>query len=302
MFTQNFCVILKQKLKKERMREMTAIAEARQKTEKTDERKEILYIKTGSIIPNRAQPREFFDEKSLSELTESIRMFGILQPLTVRKNPEKSRFSLFQYELIAGERRLRAAKRLGMEEVPCILVETNAKTSAELAIIENLHRKDLGIFEEASAIASLIELHSLTQEQVAERLSLTQASVANKLRILKLTPEEKTLITKNNLTERHARAVLRIKDPDLRKKALKHIVEKMFHVKQTEEYVEKILSEADNSTKGTKPASPKPIDIPRLILNIENSVKSARINGNKIKTQHAETDTDIIITVSIPKQ
>ena len=265
-------------------------------------KKEIIYIKTDTIIANRAQPREYFDEQGLKELTESIATYGILQPLTVRKNTEISRFSHFQYELIAGERRLRAAKRLNLATVPCILLEADTKTSAELAIIENLHRRDLGIFEEASAIAALIELHSLTQEQVAEKLSLTQAAIANKLRVLRLSDEERTIITENNLTERHARAILKIKDPIERLKALKTVAKQMFHVKQTEEYVEKLLSrDKINEKEGIRPAQ-RSIDVAALVSSIQKAVTLTRNGGKKIKTQHTETDTDIIITVSIPKQ
>ena len=267
-----------------------------------DAKKEIIYIKTDTIIANRAQPREYFDEQGLKELTESIATYGILQPLTVRKNTEISRFSHFQYELIAGERRLRAAKRLNLATVPCILLEADTKTSAELAIIENLHRRDLGIFEEASAIAALIELHSLTQEQVAEKLSLTQAAIANKLRVLRLSDEERAIITENNLTERHARAILKIKDPAERLKALKTVAKQMFHVKQTEEYVEKLLSrDKINEKEGIRPAQ-RSIDVAALVSSIQKAVTLTRNGGKKIKTQHTETDTDIIITVSIPKQ
>lgn len=276
---------------------MTADVESRL----PDAKREIIYIKTDTIIANRAQPREYFDEQGLIELTESIATYGILQPLTVRKNTDFSRFSHFQYELIAGERRLRAAKRLNLPTVPCILLETDSKTSAELAIIENIHRRNLGIFEEASAIAALIELHSLTQEQVAEKLSLTQAAIANKLRVLRLTDEERSIITENNLTERHARAVLRIKDTDLRLKALKHVASHMFHVKQTEEYVEKLLASINGTEKQATKRAQKTIDTHALISKIHDAVNQTRSGGKRVKTQHTETDTDIIITVSIPK-
>lgn len=272
-----------------------------------DEKKEIIYIKTDTILPNRAQPRTFFDENAVKELAESIKTHGIIQPLTVRKIQNKSRFSHFQYELIAGERRLRASKLLEMPQVPCIIMEIDSKTSAELAIIENLHRKDLNLFEEASAIASLIELYSLTQEQVAAKLSITQAAVANKLRILRLTQEEKALIAENGLTERHARALLKIKNKEDRLKALKHIIEKEFHVKQSEEYVDLLLKNQENT--GVSPKTDenqaktreKTMNIHTLISSIEDAVRSTRNGGNKIKTQHTETDTDIIITISIPK-
>ena len=181
---------------------------------------EVIQIPTEAIMPNRSQPRTTFENESLHRLAESIRKYGILQPLTVRKTDENSRFSIFKYELVAGERRLRASKLLGLPTVPCIVIETDTQTSAALAIIENLHRDDLNIFEESAAIASLIELYKLTQEQIALQLSLTQAAVANKLRLLRLSAEERAFILEHNLTERHARALLRIKDAGERKSVL----------------------------------------------------------------------------------
>lgn len=202
---------------------------------------DMIWIDTEKIMPNRSQPRTVFDAEALNELAESIKKYGILQPLSVRSNPEKSEFSSFQYELIAGERRLRAAKLLGIKKVPCILIESDTKTSAALAIIENLHRKDLNIFEEAYAIASLIKIYKLTQEQVAAKLSITQAAIANKLRLLKLNEDHRALITNNELTERHARAIIRIKSENMRTEALKYIIAHNLNVKQTEELVAKKL-------------------------------------------------------------
>ena len=149
--------------------------ETAEKTKEIYTKGELMWVDTEKIMPNRAQPRTVFDREALNELALSIEKYGILQPLSIRENPDKSVFSHFQYELIAGERRLRAAKSLNIKKVPCILIESDTKTSAALAIIENVHRKDLNIFEEASAIASLIDMYKLTQEQIAERLSLTQA-------------------------------------------------------------------------------------------------------------------------------
>ena len=281
---------------------MTAELMKHEQKKKKQAKKEITYIKTESIMPNRAQPRNYFDQQGLDELTESIRKYGILQPLTIRINPEKNRFSHFQYELIAGERRLRASKLLGMQEVPCIIMESDTKTSATLAIIENLHRKDLNVFEEAAAIAALMELHDLTQEQVAEKLSLTQAAVANKLRLLRLSETEKALISENALTERHARALLRIKSAPKRLEILSKVIEKGLNVKQTEEYIEayQSLTETDMGTE-ERPLRLKILDTRALIRSIEKAVEFTRNNGTKVKTQQTETDNDIIYTISIPK-
>ncbi len=257
---------------------------------------EIIHLATETIMPNRSQPRTSFETESLNRLAESIKQYGILQPLTVRKMPKNAAYSVFKYELVAGERRLRASKLIELPTVPCIVVEADTQTSAALAIIENLHRDDLNIFEEASAIASLIELHKLTQEQVAQQLSLTQAAIANKLRLLKLSDAEKELILSNKLTERHARALLKIKEPELRSKTLSHIVKNNLNVKQSEQYIEKTLSESE-------PLSPIRIfDYRILISNISKAVENTRNSGVLVKTAQTETEKEIIYTISIEKQ
>ncbi len=260
--------------------------------EKTEQ---IVHIPTETILPNRSQPRTSFELESLNRLAESIRQYGVLQPLTVRKISSDSDYSIFKYELVAGERRLRASKLLEMPTVPCIIIQTDTQTSAALAIIENLHRNDLNVFEEASAIASLIELHKLTQEQVAQQLSLTQAAIANKLRLLRLSEAEKEIILSHNLTERHARALLKIKDEQLREKALSYITKNSLNVKQSEQYIEKLLGER------TAPM-PLPVsDYKTLILNITKAVENTRNGGVKVKTAQSETEKEIIYTISIEK-
>ena len=169
---------------------------------------EIFQLRTDSIRPNRSQPRAEFDHNAIVRLADSIRRYGILQPLTVR--PADSDDDLYDYELIAGERRLRAAKMLGYFTVPCIIVRADEQMSAELAIIENLLREDLNMFEQAYGFRTLIENHGLTQEEVARRMSMSQSAVANKLRLLRLTYEEQKMILETGLTERHARALLRL--------------------------------------------------------------------------------------------
>ena len=202
----------------------------------------VAQIKVDDIRPNRAQPRADFNNNAIIRLADSIRRYGILQPLTVRPaDPDDS----YRYELIAGERRLRAARMLGYLTVPCIIKETDEQTSAELAIIENLLREDLNMFEEAYGYKKLIENHRLTQEEVARRMSSSQSAVANKLRLLKLTYEEQLYVLENKLTERHARAVLRIDDPTKRFLVIKRIAEEHMNVSETEEYVESCISNKD---------------------------------------------------------
>ncbi|MBQ8849830.1 MAG: ParB/RepB/Spo0J family partition protein [Clostridia bacterium] len=209
----------------------------------------MIQVRTDEIRPNRAQPRANFDQNSIIRLADSIRRYGILQPLTVREaDPDDS----CKYELIAGERRLRAAKMLGYLTVPCIVKAADEQISAELAIIENLLREDLNMFEEAYGYRKLIENHRLTQEEVAKRMSVSQSAVANKLRLLKLTYEEQKIILESGLTERHARALLRIESSAERLKTLDHIIEHKLNVNATEMYIE---SEIEKQRKAKRDVS-----------------------------------------------
>ena len=218
----------------------------------------VVQLKIDDIRPNRAQPRADFNQNSIIRLADSIRRYGILQPLTVRPSDPDDRC---RYELIAGERRLRAAKMLGYLTVPCIIKEADEKTAAELAIIENLLREDLNMFEEAYGFRKLIEIHKMTQEEVARRMSTSQSAVANKMRLLKYGLDEQKYILENQLTERHARACLRILEPTERFDTLKYIVENKLNVSQTEEYIENTLNLRSNVTVHrdlSKPSENKP--------------------------------------------
>ena len=241
------------------------------------------------IIPNRSQPRSCFNQNAILRLADSIRRYGILQPLTVRKilvpaqNSSKflpkdvseptdttylppaaapREFSgasrekneqppLILYELIAGERRLRAAKYAKLSHVPCIIINTDDSTSAELAIIENLLREDLNMFAQAEAFRRLIDEFMLTQEEVARRVSLSQSAVANKLRILRLSREERQEILQAGLTERHARALLKISEESLRWQVLQHIIEQKLNVSHAEAYIDEILDQICRKSNST---------------------------------------------------
>lgn len=204
---------------------------------------QVVQIKTDDIRPNRAQPRADFEQNAIIRLADSIRRYGILQPLSVRlSDPE----DIYRYELIAGERRLRAAKMLGYLTVPCIIMDVTEQTSAELAIIENLLREDLNMFEQAYGFRKLIENHHLTQEEVARRMSMSQSAVANKLRLLRLSYEEQRLILETGLTERHARAMLRIENTKKRLDAIRYVSEKKLNVQESEEYIEALLEKKDD--------------------------------------------------------
>ena len=247
------------------------------------------------IRPNKAQPRKVFNEDELSALSRSIAENGILQPLTVRKASQS------EFELIAGERRLRAAILAGMKRVPCIIVKCSDKESAVYALLENLQRADLGIFEEARGISRLIRRYGLTQEQAAEKLGKTQSTIANKLRLLKLSYEEQEWIENAGLTERHARALLRIDDEDIRREVLSKIISDNLNVNQTEALVG-IYKHNNPKIEKSRGRSKAVIKDIRIFLNsINRAIDTMRLSG--IDAQSVKTDTENFIeyTIRIPK-
>lgn len=253
----------------------------------------ISMISTDRLFPNPSQPRFVFDDESLLRLSDSIKRHGMLQPLSVRPVSEGL------YQIIAGERRWRAARIIGMSAVPCIVLDVDAEKSAELALIENIQREDLNIFEQAAAIASLIDVYGLTQDQAAKQLSSSQSHIANKLRILKLTPPERTEIIKNKLTERHARSLLRINDSDTRLDVIKVIVKKGLNVSETDRYIDSVLNPS--------PVAPKPSRLVKGFLKdirfFNNTVNKAvgmlRDCGYTVSSSQAESDGATVITISI---
>ena len=247
------------------------------------------------IRPNKAQPRKVFNEDELSALSRSIAENGILQPLTVRKASQS------EFELIAGERRLRAAILAGMKRVPCIIVKCSDKESAVYALLENLQRADLGIFEEARGISRLIRRYGLTQEQAADKLGKTQSTIANKLRLLKLSGEEQEWIENAGLTERHARALLRIDDEDIRREVLSKIISDNLNVSQTEALVG-IYKHNNQKTEKNRGRSKAVIKDIRIFLNsINRAIDTMRLSG--IDAQSVKTDSENFIeyTIRIPK-
>ncbi len=238
---------VKHKGSKERKEKMTELKYFRkQKNPEEELGTRVIQIKTDDIRPNRAQPRAEFEQNSIIRLADSIRRYGILQPLTVRaSDPE----DIYRYELIAGERRLRAAKMLGYLTVPCVVMEVTEQISAELAIIENLLREDLNMFEQAYGFRKLIDNYHLTQDEVARKMSLSQSAVANKLRLLRLSYEEQKLILEYGLTERHARAMLKLEDNSKRKEVISFIAEEKMNVQATERYVEELLAKEEQKKK-----------------------------------------------------
>lgn len=254
----------------------------------------VQYIPLGRIRPNPQQPRHSFDEEGLAELAASIRSCGILQPLTVRRAGEG-------YELVAGERRLRAARIAGLREVPCLVAQVGEEDSALLALMENLQRRDLDCWEEAQAIARLISRYGLSQEEAARRLGRSQPTVANKLRLLRLPEDVRALLRENGLTERHARALLRLQDPEVQRRAAGDIVRRGMNVAQAEAYVEKLLQSAQvTPPRGRSTYIIKDV---RLFLNsVDRGLHLMRQAGVDAGWDRQDTDREILLTIRIPKR
>ena len=192
-------------------------------------------IPVKNILPNPHQPRQEFDKAALQDLAISIMEYGLMQPITVRQ------VGPFDYELIAGERRLTACRNLGMAYIPAIVMTASATDSAVLALVENIQRENLSYIEEAEAFSNLITEHGLTQEELADKLGKSQSTIANKIRILKLSPKVRQILIAHNLTERHARALLRLPEEKQRLRAANLIAERGLNVAKTEELVDKLL-------------------------------------------------------------
>lgn len=252
----------------------------------------VQYIPLGRIRPNPQQPRRSFDEEGLAELAASIRSCGILQPLTVRRAGDG-------YELVAGERRLRAARIAGLREVPCLVAQVGEEDSALLALMENLQRRDLDCWEEAQAIARLISRYGLSQEEAARRLGRAQPTVANKLRLLRLPEDVRALLRENGLTERHARALLRLQDPEVQRRAAGDMVRRGMNVAQAEAYVEKLLqSDQVTPPRGRSTYIIKDV---RLFLNsVDRGLHLMRQAGVDAGWNRQDTDREILLTIRIP--
>ncbi len=248
-------------------------------------------IEAARILPNPAQPRRTFDTEALLSLSESIRRHGILQPPVVRRLPGGR-----GYELIAGERRLRAAQMAGLTLLPCIVRESSPDESAELAMVENLQRRDLSLFEEAAAIAALCSRSRMTQEQVAARLSVSQSYVANKLRLLRLSQEAREIITTAGLTERHARAVLRLPE-GRRTAALQTIAERGMNVSDTEKYIDRLLAEKKPRARHAGVIK----DIRLFYNSLDRAMALVREAGIAIAAERREDEEEIEVVIRIRK-
>lgn len=248
------------------------------------------------IRPNKAQPRKVFNEEDLNALSQSIAENGILQPLTVRK------VSATEYELIAGERRLRASVMAGLRKVPCIVIKCSEKESAVYALLENLQRSDLGMFEEARGVSRLIRRYGLTQREAAVKLGKTQSTIANKLRLLRLTYEEQEWIENAGLSERHARALLKLGDEGARREALSKIISENLNVQQSENLINLMLNSSpkNNKKQGTSKAVIKDVRI--FVNTINKAIDTMRLAGIDAQSDKTDTDNFIEYTIRIPKK
>ncbi len=248
------------------------------------------------IRPNKAQPRKVFNEDDLNALSLSITENGILQPLTVRK------VSATEYELIAGERRLRASVMAGLRKVPCIVIKCSEKESAVYALLENLQRSDLGMFEEARGVSRLIRRYGLTQQEAAVKLGKTQSTIANKLRLLRLTYEEQEWIENAGLSERHARALLKLGDEGARREALSKIISENLNVQQAENYINLLLNSnpKDEKKQGFSKAVIKDVRI--FVNTINKAVDTMRLAGIDAQADKTDTENFIEYTIRIPKK
>ena len=257
---------------------------------------EVIQLSVKQIEPNRYQPRTIFNEEKIQELAQTIHTHGIIQPIIVRKLDDE------KYELIAGERRWRAVSFLEWEKIPAIVREMTDTETASVALIENLQREELTVIEEAKAYTRLLELHSLTQEALAQRLGKNQSTIANKIRLLKLPEAIQDAILEKLITERHARALTKVKEPEKQLEFLQLILEHDLNVKQTEEKIEE-LTVPKEMPKRKKPQLKGISKDVRIAMNtIRQSLSMVSDSGLKVESAEEELDDYYQITIKIPKK
>ncbi|WP_339230815.1 nucleoid occlusion protein [Oceanobacillus sp. FSL K6-2867] len=256
---------------------------------------EVIQLPVDRIQANRFQPRTIFNEEKIKELAQTIHTHGMIQPIVVRKLDDEN------FELIAGERRWRAVQSLGWEKVSVIIRDMSDAETASVALIENLQREELTVIEEALAYAKLLELHSLTQEALAQRLGKNQSTIANKLRLLKLPEEVQTALLNKTITERHARALIKLKEPEQQLLILQVIIDNDLNVKQTEERIAK-MNEPKEQTKKRPKLKGINKDIRIAMNTIRQSLNMVSDTGVEVESDEKELDDYYQITIKIPKK
>lgn len=255
---------------------------------------EVIQLSISEIIPNRYQPRNVFNDEKITELADSIKEHGVIQPIVVRKYKN-------QYEIIAGERRYRASKFLGLENIPAIVRDYNDKQSASIAIVENIQREDLTAIEEALAYRQLIDLHGITQSTLAKQMGKSQSTIANKMRLLNLSEIVQSAVLERKITERHARALLMVKDGTIQEQLLEKIIQQDLNVSDTERLIEETL------TPKTKAPKPKTVvKIPRnyrLAMNtFKQAINMVEKTGMSVEHEEEELEDYYVIKISLPKK
>lgn len=251
---------------------------------------QVLLIPNEKIYPNPHQPRRVFDQGELVNLAISIRMNGILQPITVRETVKG-------YEVVSGERRLRASRLAGMIVVPCIVIEVNEFKSAVFSLIENIQRQNLGYFEEALGIENLLYEFGISQDEAAKKLGKAPSTVSNKLRLLNLPKKAQKLLVENSLSERHARVLLRLKDEQVMP-VLEKVIEKKLNIAQTEKLVEDVLSEDGENKRHTRRMFS---DVKIFIKTIDGAVKTMKNAGIQASIKRLDNDNSYVYEIEIPK-
>ena len=246
----------------------------------------VVFLPAKSIRPNPAQPRKIFQEEALDELADSIRQHGILQPLSVRRRGNA-------YELISGERRLRAAELAGVTDVPCILMSMDDRASGLAALVENLQRQDLDFIEEAMGVRRLMQEHTMSQEQAARLLGKSQSAVANKLRLLRHSDAVLSALRETGLTERHARALLKLRTEEETLAAIARISKEGMSVARTEKYIESLLAEKEEII-------PK-ANVGAFLNSLTQSLQKIQLSGIAAVSERRETESQIVLTITIPK-
>jgi len=257
---------------------------------------EVIQLPISNISPNRFQPRSIFKEDKIKELAQTIHTHGMIQPIVVRKHDEET------YEIIAGERRWRAVQSLGWETISAIIRNMNDTETASVALIENLQREELTVIEEASAYAQLLELHSLTQEALAQRLGKSQSTIANKLRLLKLPETIQQALLDKKITERHARALIVLKDKDKQIEMLESIIKHHLNVKQTEDQIEKMMLAEDKKEVRRPKLKGFNKDVRIAMNTIRQSLHMVSDTGIDVETEEEDLEDYYQFTIKIPKK
>ena len=254
---------------------------------------EVTQLPISKIVPNKYQPRNIFNDEKILELSESIKEHGVIQPIVVRKFKDG-------YEIIAGERRYRASKLIGLDKVPAIIRDYDDKQSASIAIVENIQREDLTAIEEAVAYKQLIDLHGITQAALAKQMGKSQSTIANKIRLLNLSEDVQQAVLERKVTERHARALLLVKDEALQLQLLEKIIEKDLNVSETERLIEETLNPKEKATK-PQTISRMPRDCRIAMNTFKQAIMMVEKTGMKVEHETEELDDSYVIKISLPK-